>query len=176
MFKIVTKALLFGSIHFANKISSKSTLTQSFNGKSITLPINLEEIGTSNEKRIVGLTNVKFIKFCKALIAYNEYNKANSEYQYLETKFKIPSTSDWPKDLWNYSLGLRVNVHRAGIIYKSPEQIKRIQEIGLPPSYDKFHELALLNCLKTYRSIHQHSNIPKWYVVPNDPRFDKSKY
>lgn len=90
--------------------------------------------------------------------------------------WSVPCKKPWPKDSWNMKLGSKVAAIRAGTIYRKPEQIERLTEIGFVWDPSANNVELFLEALKAYKSIYGCLVIPKSFIVPYQEPFPKATW
>jgi hypothetical protein len=120
----------------------------------------LQELGIS--------VNIRDYQFECFILGLQQYILKNNGKLSIPREFIIPSNSDWPLQTWGMKLGQKVYDARAGRIFKSYEQRKRLGNIGFiwKPGEKAVH--LLVSALETFRSIHGHLNVPKHYIIPEN--------
>ena len=125
----------------------------------------------------------RFEKFYSALRAFakNEASGGSSAFKALRvpTKFVIPKSDDWPKDLWGYKLGEKCNhVRQKGLYIKNnSERQRRLQEIGFMPGgnislgwLEVVHAAAIFSQLNN-----RNLDVPVNFVVPAPPHLSAGR-
>lgn len=88
--------------------------------------------------------------------------------------FVIPSTSEWPEEVWNMNLGQKVQCIRTGQIYNTDIHVQRLNEVNFIRSPSNRSADQLERSLKAYLNVNGHLEIPKGFIVPyGDPIYDQ---
>lgn len=120
-----------------------------------------------------------FDTFCSALRVYakNEAKAdANARLVALKvpSRFVIPKSEEWPRELWEYPLGSKCTAVRQKELYVKgdPSRLKTLSEIGFHiGGNDSLSWLEVVHAAAVYSQMHDRNlDVPLKFVVPEPPR------
>lgn len=107
----------------------------------------------------------RYLQIKLALLTYSYINGD----MLIPSKFIVPTTSEWPKEIHGLKLGNKVHHIRFQNQYKSFRN--DLQSIGFVWNSEIYSYEKTLRALKLYKKIYGDMNIKKTFIVPNDDKW-----
>ena len=121
----------------------------------------------------------RFRKFYDALVAFIRLevkfeNIKRTAALRIPAQYVVPSTKEWPEELWGYKLGQKcVAVRQKGLYVKNnPERLHMLEELGFHLSGNSsLGWLSVVHAAAIYSQLNNRKlDVPSKFVVPAPPR------
>ena len=124
------------------------------------------------------LQEYKFGIFYEALLAFSQNELRRDGVRKrgalrVPTSFVVPSTAEWPRELWAYKLGQKcVAVRQKGLYIKeNKERQQMLADIGFQASGNaSLGWLEVVHAAAVYSQMKKHLDVPLRFVVPAPPQ------